>query len=205
MTNEPVRGRPDLINQAFMEGVEEIIGLAGVHAVANQIDSLCLNLSSNRAGSVIKAGPALTQRALEELYGSRGGRGISLRAGRSSFKYILRRYGAGLGLTEINYRLLPAPVRLRTGLVTLGNLLSENDIQMVQFSETNTAWIWRVEPCLMCQDRSSTEAVCAFLTGLLQEFLAWASGGKVYAVREVECHAMGRPACLFQIDQKPLE
>ena len=205
MTNEPAHTLPDLINQAFMEGVEENIGLAGIHAVANQVHALRFSPEGPEKPGSVAEGPWLTQQALEELYGPRGGRGIALRAGRSSFKYILRLHGGRLGLTDLNFRLLPAPIRLKTGLAAMASLLSESGWQKITFSEDGGAWFWRVEGCVLCRGRKAGEPLCAFLIGLLQEFLSWASGGKVYGVTEVECCATGGKACLFRVDQKPLE
>jgi predicted hydrocarbon binding protein len=204
MPNEPARSAPDFINQAFMEGVEEIIGMTGMHALANQIHDLRYTPDGAQEPAVSE-GPWLTQQALEGLYGARGGRGIALRGGRSSFKYILRLHGARLGLTDLNFRLLPAPVRLKTGLTALAGLLSESGQQKIVFSEEDGAWTWRVEDCVLCQGRKTSEPACAFHVGLLQEFLTWASGGKVFAVRETECRAMGKPECVFRVDQKSLD
>ncbi len=204
MANEFANGLPDIVYQAFMEGVEEIIGLTGMHALANQVHDLRFDPGAAQP-PVAAESPGLVEEALEGLYGARGGRGIALRAGRSSFKYILRLHGARLGLTDLNFRLLPAPVRLKTGMTSLAGLLSENGLQKAGFFEEEGAWFWRVEDCVLCRGRKSSEPVCAFYVGLLQEFLAWASGGRVYSVREVECKAMGKPACLFRVDQKPLD
>jgi predicted hydrocarbon binding protein len=62
-----------------------------------------------------------------------------------------------------------------------------------------------VENCPACRERTSNEPDCHILAGILQETLSWAGGGRVYRVRELECSAAGAPACLFQIDKKPLE
>ncbi len=209
MTDEPENYRTSRLGQIMLEGMEEIIGRSGVRAVLNTE-----GLSGFYRGGkepVEKVDEAqlselsTIQSALEEVYGKRGGRGITLRAGRASFKYILRIYGASLGLTDLNYRLLPAPLRLKTGLASLARLFSELEGGQVEIEQTGTAWTWQSQKCPFCWERTSKEPACTFTVGLLQEFLAWNSGGKVFHVEEVECRAKGKPACLFRIDMQPLE
>jgi predicted hydrocarbon binding protein len=145
------------------------------------------------------------QTALEAMYGKRGGRGITLRAGRAAFKYVLRAYGPWLNLLDLNYRLLPAPVRFKTGLDVLAKLFSDMGKTSIAVVESTDAWFWRIERCPFCWQIKSNEPVCTFLVGFLQEFFTWASGGKVYHVRETECLAMGKTACVIKVDIRPLE
>ncbi len=58
------------------------------------------------------------------MYGPRGGRGIAQRAGRAGFKYLLRQNGTSMGITDLNFRLLPVPARLKAGLEALGALMA---------------------------------------------------------------------------------
>ncbi len=201
--------RSSRLGQIVLEGVEEIIGRSGVQAVLNG-DEMARFYQPESAVAVQGNGsPApevsAIQSSLEEIYGQRGGRGISLRAGRAAFKYLLRSYGAALGLTGLNYRLLPAPVRLKTGLEALVRLFSDLEGGPVAVEQAQTAWLWRSEACPFCRQRTTSEPACPFTVGLLQEFLAWNSGGKVYHVEETECRASGKAACLFRIDMQPLE
>jgi predicted hydrocarbon binding protein len=195
------------IGEILLLGVEEIISRSGMNAV--------LNLAHLTPEGTLEFGEivrrmeykdiaAVTQ-ALESMYGPRGGRGIALRAGRASYKYILRQNGTVMGITDLNFRLLPVPARLKTGLDALALLMSKIGDEQVSVVETDQAWIWRSQRCPLCWQRSSKEAVCHFTVGLLQEFFAWASSGRVYSVTETECQAAGADACLFQIDKKALD
>ena len=77
--------------------------------------------------------------------------------------------------------------------------------EQVSVVENDQNWTWRSQHCPLCWQRTSTEPVCHFTVGMLQEFLAWASSGRVYSVNEIECQAAGADACLFQIDKKALD
>jgi predicted hydrocarbon binding protein len=209
MTIQPSQQSVSRLSQIMLEGVEEIAGRSGVRAALNAAE-----LSNLYETTVVGAAPggefpfneiSAIESALEEMYGKRGGRGIALRAGRAAFKYVLRAYGASLSLLDLNYRLLPAPVRFRTGLDMLARLFSELGRTPIAVVESADAWFWRIERCPFCWQIKSNEPVCTFLVGFLQEFFTWASGGKVYHVQETECLAMGKTACVIRVEVRPLE
>lgn len=200
-TTMPLSGTSK-IGGIYLRGVEEIIGKQAAQCLPVQ------QRSGQRTPSVAAAelvDVAALQQALEAVYGTRGGRGLALRAGRAGFKFLLRQYGAGVGLSELNFRLLPMQARLKTGLEVLAGLMSQLGDEVVQTEVQETCWLWRVEQCPICWQRDAKEPICHFTVGLLQEFFAWGSGGKVYQVEETACQANGDPACLIRIDKRPLD
>lgn len=196
------------LGEILLLGIEEIIGAPGLNAI--------LNLARLKPGAAeVKNGDPLkrmdnieiasVQEALETMYGMRGGRGIALRAGRTSFKYLLRQYGVRLGLVDLNFRLLPVPTRLKTGLEILAALIGQIGDDQVTIEDQEKYWIWSSRSCPICWERVSHEQVCHFTVGYVQEFIAWASGGRVFAVTETQCRAKGDPVCLIQIEKKSLD
>ena len=148
---------------------------------------------------------AAITRGLEKMYGPRGGRGVALRAGRAGFKYLLRQFGTSLGIIDLNYRMMPVPLRIKTGLHAMADLMGRIGDEQVIIGELDTVWTWTAERCPHCWQRTATEPVCQFPVGMLQEFLAWASSGRVYGIREVECLAAGGATCMIQIYKKALD
>jgi len=198
----------NLLMQVVQEGVREIIGQAGVNAVFNL--GLRTRLLPQEGGPDFEQDLTFEeiaglQIALESLYGPRGGRGIALRAGRASFPYFLRQFGERAGLTQMDFRLLPTQARLSSGLDVLARLLSNLCHITVRLEETPGHWLLWVENCPECWHRQTQEAVCHFWVVFLQEFMAWASNGRYYAVVESQCSALGASACVFQIDQQALD
>ncbi|HVP21117.1 MAG TPA: V4R domain-containing protein [Anaerolineaceae bacterium] len=199
MTNVSSDFNSSRLGQIMLAGTEEIIGQTGMQTLFRlaQYSGPSQTPALSDMGSI--------QLVLEEAFGPRGGRGVSLLAGRSSFRYILRQYGESLGLTRLAYRLLPGPSRLKSGLATLAGWFSDLSQGSVSVEVIPNAWLWRMERCPLCLGRHSTEPVCTYIVGLIQEFMAWAAGGKIYQVQEVDCLAMGSLACIVRIDGRPLD
>jgi predicted hydrocarbon binding protein len=208
MTYDSSRLNSSYLGQIMLAGTQEIIGPSEVQALYDTARQSALfhgQEASMGAWGATFSEMSSIQYALEQIYGGRGGRGISQRAGRASYKYILRQYGESLGLTTLDFRLLPAPARLKTGLETLAAWFSQLSQGLIVVESGDQGWLWRTEHCPLCWQRQSDEPVCTFTVGLIQEFLAWASGGKIYSVSEVECLAVGKPACVIRIDARPFE
>jgi predicted hydrocarbon binding protein len=149
--------------------------------------------------------PAFFQEGLEAMYGPRGGRGVALRIGRASFKYILRQFGEEMGFTSLDFRMLPPILKIRNGLCQLANKLSNLTGSSIKIIEEENNWFFQIENCPFCEGRHSAEPMCHFFIGFLQEFLAWTTGGKYYNIFERECRAINGRFCTIQIDKKALE
>lgn len=199
------------LSQVLLAGMQEIVGQSGVMAALNTVSLTgskdeALTCFEPEGGNLTFEGIVSLFKAMEQLYGIRGGHGVVLRSGKAAFKYLLRRFGVQMRLSELEYRLLPAPQRLKAGLVALGEILSFHCNTPVQVAENESAWIWRMDQCPWCLGRQSEESgVCYFITGLLQEYFSWVSGGRYYEVREAECQAASGLACVFQISKQPLD
>jgi predicted hydrocarbon binding protein len=198
---------PQRMGRIVLQGMEEIVGRNGVHAV--------LNLASH--GEFIENyPPANSERslpfklvsdlhvALEQAYGPRGGRGLALRMGRAAFAYGLREYGSQLGLTEMAFRLLPLPTKMHVGAKAFADLFNRHTDQVVRLEETDTHLFWHIERCPLCWERHTHEPVCHLAVGLLQESLYWVSGGKIFNVEEILCIARGDPSCTISIEKAPI-
>lgn len=196
------------LGRTLMDGVEEVIGRTGVYAVVNLASTSGMEqrlVASQRPKKSAYRDLMMVQLALEDMYGLRGGCGIMLRAGRACFKHILHQYGIPMGIVDLNYRLLPVQNRLKNGLAALAKQYSTLAETNVRLEDQENRWLWVETDCPFCWEREVDESLCSFTIGLLQEYLTWASAGRVYSVWEVECLAMGKPACLIQIDKQPLD
>ena len=109
-----------------------------------------------------------------------------------------------LGLTEMAFRLLSLPTKLRVGAKSFADLFNKHTDQKVSIEERNGRILWNIERCPLCWGRRADEPVCHLAVGLVQEALYWVSGGKVFNVEETACIASGSPICTLEIDQTPI-
>lgn len=205
MVNTIVNTPLKVTTQILLDGAQEILGMETLQKV---VERVAPGGSSPCGGAFHKlplreAGPFL--RALEEMYGQPSGRGLALRIGRAAFRYGLKCFGDRAGFLSVEYRLLPAPRRLESGLRSLACLFGEEYCSKISVSDEGTCWLWRME-----RDPKTAGPDCFLIAGLLQEFTTWAGGGRFYRVVEIECaegrsEAAGSPACVFRIEKKPLD
>jgi len=106
----------DRMGRIILSGMEEIFGSNEISSVFTQAPlakfdepgmsrQMELDLSFERL-------PQL-QSSLEKTYGLTAGRGLAIRSGRACFKHLLREFGTEMGLTDLEYRLLSLPARLK--------------------------------------------------------------------------------------------
>lgn len=139
--------------------------------------------------------------AAVERFGANAAAGIFHRAGRGGFALLLVQLGEQAGFTRPDFKLLPMQRKILTGLDLLGALLSSAGGQVITVDSDASYYYWRVTGCWHCTEQPG----CRYYAGLLQEYMAWLGGGKVFWAEEVECTAHGQPACLFRISKKPLD
>ncbi len=200
-----VSANPNLNAQILLDGAQEILGRETLRNVIERISpsGQSANALAHAAGRGSAGGsPALGDagsfvRALEEIYGAPGGRGLALRIGRASFRSWLKYFGDKAGFRTTEFRLLPAPRRLKNGLQTLAQFIGEESGRAVSVSDGEDCWLWRVD--------SACSHNCFLIAGLLQEFTTWAGGGRFYRVVETECLASGGLACVDRIEKNPLD
>lgn len=199
---------PQKMGRIIFLGLEEVIGKSGVDSILQlaSLDALIQERPSARADKTFPFETvSLLQRTLEQKFGPRGGHGLALRAGRSTFKYGIKEYGSMLGLTEMAFRLLPLSTKLHSGAKTFSDLFNKHTDQKVRVEETKNEIFWHIECCPLCWQREAKEPVCYLAVGVLQEALYWLSGGKIFNVEEVDCIAKGDSSCMISINKEPID
>lgn len=187
--------------------MEEIVGSNGVNAT--------LNLAS--LSSFIKNYPPPNQKlefpfenvsniqvALEKLYGPHAGRGVALRIGRACFVQGLRDFGPMVGLTDMAFRMMPLPSKLKFGANAFAEIFNKYSDQRVRIEDDGKAIYWHIDRCPLCWERKTESPSCHLAVGLLQEALYWVSGGKFFNVEETRCIANGDATCTIVIDKTPV-
>ena len=193
----------------FFESIQEITGKNGLNSILNYagLSTLIDNLPpDNLERSFDFSYFSIINQALTEIYGERGGRGISLRIGKTTFADVLKDYGAIAGVGDFAFKILPMQAKVKFGLNAMARVFSEKSDQISYLIEGDDHYIYKIERCPVCWGRKEQDnQVCYYMVGLLQEGLNWASGGKEFQVIETSCIAMGDHACEFEIQKKYLE
>ena len=198
---------PNVMGRSFLSSVEEVVGGKGYLAI----------LSSAGLPKLIETAPPKNlkkqfpfeninriQTALEQLYGTQCGQGLSLRVGRAFFNFTLREFGPQVGLSDSAFRLLPLKKKIKAGLELLAEIFNRYSDQQVSVSENGNLY-WTIEHCPICWGKKNQFKTCSLMIGFLQEAMYWITGGRQFHIEEQQCHAIGDPTCTFCIDEKPIE
>ncbi len=199
---------PNRFGRIFLNALEEIMGRNGINAILNMagLPHLIGNMPPDNLNKEFYFAyfSALNQ-ALEEMYGTRGGRGLALRSGRVLFAEGLSSFGAFIGVSDLAFRVLPLQAKLKAGLPALGGLFNQLSDQVVRVEDPGGDYfLYHIDRCPVCWARTSDRPVCFVAAGLLEESLRWVSGGRTFRVDEIKCIAVGDEACSFAIYKEPL-
>ena len=198
---------PNLIAKIYLEAIEEIMGANGVKALLNMANMQHL-IDNYPPGNLAKefdfADFAHLNEAMELMYGHRGGRALSLRAGRKAFDQGLRNFGAMVGVADKTFRLLPLKLRMKVGLGAMAKAFSTTSDQISYVTEEADRFVYVIERCPVCWGRHSDSSICHAAMGIIQEGLNWGTGGMQFKTAEVTCIARGDSACRFSISKEPI-
>ncbi len=192
---------------------EEVVGKQGLYVVLRKaglerlIDNYPPEDFTTAAGITNRDYTALCTELL--TFFGRAGRGGLIRIGRKSSQLAVKKQMEMLGLSKLvsASKLLPAGLKLKTGLefniAMFTNIYKQGGADWHARSEDRgDKWAYIVETCGLCVDRAADATICHVFTGLLQESVVWLME-KEYDVQEVECRAMGAPACVWEISKQP--
>ncbi|MCG8348746.1 MAG: 4-vinyl reductase [Chloroflexales bacterium] len=144
-----------------------------------------------------------TSLALETMYGSRGARGLELRAGRVGFSLGLKEFGPLLGLADLALKLMPVTMKLKIVLNAVAQTFDRFSDQSSHVEEKQQQFIYHMTRCSNCIERPEPTATAYFARGIIEESITWVSGGKLFTVNQCSCIGQGAVSCAFTIDKEP--
>ena len=193
----------------YLESIREIIGENGLLAILNfaHLSSLGEDLPPD---NLVRAFDfsyfSMINQSLQEIYGERGGRGLALRTGRTTFDDVLKHYGALAGVGDPAFRILPMEKKIKFGLNAMARIFSEKSDQITTLEETKEHFLYQIKRCPVCWGRTGEDhVICYYMVGLLKEGLHWVSGGKEFNITETKCIALGDEICEFEILKSPFK
>jgi predicted hydrocarbon binding protein len=193
---------------------EEVVGQKGLHIVLREagLERLINNYPPNelRLSGLLSYGDyADLSSGLLNFYG-RAGKSMVLRIGRISAKHGIEQQGALFGLgAVIAAKVLPLPTQLKIGLDTIQNGFqklanSVGQVLHLRIEDRGDKWAYVAPECAMCAGKQADDRICWLFNGTLQESLHWQTG-KDLLIEEVECRALGAPACVWEVSKTPKE
>jgi predicted hydrocarbon binding protein len=195
---------PNRFAKAYFVAMDEVMGRHGLATLLGHahLDRYLDNPpdDSLEQGFDFRDLSALSK-ALEEMYGSRGGRGMALRIGRAAFAMGLKEFGIMRGLGDPAFQSLPLPMRVDFGLKALASLFNNFSDQECAVEADNTAYVFHIANSPMAWGRVADKPVCHAQVGVIQEALRWATNGYEFHVMETACSATGRDNCTFRINK----
>jgi predicted hydrocarbon binding protein len=199
---------PNMIAKIYLEAIEEVMGTNGMKALLNMANMQDL-IDNFPPGNLAKAFDfvdfAHLNEAMEMMYGPRGGRALSLRAGRKAFDQGLKNLGAMVGVADRAFRLLPMRYRMKVGLGAMAKAFTTTSDQICHVEEEDDHFLYVIERCPVCWGRHADSPICHAAMGIILEGLNWGTDGLKFKVAEVTCIAKGDPTCNFVIQKEPIE
>lgn len=199
---------PNKMGRIVLTAMEEIMGRHGVNAILNLahlhhlVDAYPPN--NLELGFTFSEFSAI-QQTVDEMYGVRGGRGLAMRAGRETWRLALKEFVPVLGISDLAIRTLPLGIKLKIGLDVFAQTLNKFSDQQVRLGEDHRGYLWIIERCPICWNRTSNQPCCHLAVGLLEQSLDWVSKGRRFQVEEVSCIAQGDETCTIVISKKPID
>ncbi len=192
----------------YLLAIEDVIGKNGLNATLNlaHLSHLIDNYPPETLDKQFDFADFSTiSMALEEVYGSKGGRLLSSRAGKIYFEYALKAFGEKAGLFAPEFSSLPSQEKLRTGLSLIANASNSLSDQNITVEEREADFLYTFHACPSCWGRSGEEKpICAMPTSFLQGCVNFLVDGKEFFLQEEKCVAVGDEFCQFII-KKPIE
>lgn len=191
---------------------EEVVGKNGLTVILRQagLDALIGNFPPNQ----LKITRMLTfgdytglSTGLLDFFG-RAGKSMTLRIGRQTARYAVEYQGALFGTAALlASKVLPVATQIKMGLnaTQLGfRKLSQSvgQDQRLRVEDRGGHFAYVAEDCPSCAGKHADAPICMIQTGGLHEALGWQIG-KEFQIEEVECRAMGAPACVWLINKTP--
>jgi len=198
---------PNIWGRSILISAEEILGEKGIRSLLN-LSGLQEYIGNYPPDNIQKAFPfthvAKLQQGLYDMYGSKGARVFATRGGEQTFQHSMDKYDKVTKAAQAAMGLGSIDTRMKIGVNFFAKFFNTVSDQYIRIEDTDAQWLWIIERCPMCWERKADEPVCHLGVGVLNAASRWATKGSKFRISEVECIAMGAPACVLAIDKQPI-
>jgi len=171
---------PNKMGRLYLTALEEVLGKNGINTVLRLAD-LAQFIDHYPPDNLDKqfdfAYIAALNDAIETIYGVRGGRGLEQRVGRKLFSEGLRNFGALSGAGDLAFKVLPLSAKLKIGVPAIARVFNAVTDQISNVYEYEDHFIYTLERCSMCWERSTDQPGCHTAVSIIHEARKWLTRG----------------------------
>ncbi len=147
-----------------------------------------------------------------ELYNffGRAGKSMTIRIGRLAVERSVEQQASVFGLNALvaASKLLPMGAQVKAALSVMQSGLikiskQKGDQRVLKLEDRGDKIAYIDEGCSACAGKTADSHICGIFNGSIAQALLWLTG-KTFDVQEVECRAMGAPACVWEINKEPI-
>jgi len=138
----------------------------------------------------------------------RAGKSMVVRTGRLTSKYAVEKQSGVYNVAaKTAAKLLPSAMQAKLVLDNMAEgynkLYAENGLSLhFSVEDRGDKWGFVSVECPLCAGKEADVHMCWGRIGALKEALNWLTG-KEFDVEEVECRALGAPACIWEVSKAP--
>jgi len=210
--HDPVADLP--IVEAYMRwalmAAEEVVGKQGLGIILreNNLERFVENYPPEnlKLSQAVSCGEYASLCAGVLKFYGRAGKSVVIRIGRISSKYAIEKQGAIFNIAaRTAIKLMPLSSQIKTGLENMQDgfrkIYKEGGSEFhLRIEDRGDKWAYLADDCPLCAGKESDSHICWSWIGALKETSMWLTG-KELEIEEVECRAMGAPACVWEISK----
>ncbi|GAP22314.1 hypothetical protein [Leptolinea tardivitalis] len=197
---------PNKFIRIFLLSLEDVAGQNGVKAILNMAgqSNLIGNYPpDNMEGEFDFSHYSMINAALNDLYGSKGARILSLRAGNAVFSESIGDLGNVLDTNSESYQSKSLEEKIEFGLALVRSVISGKKETSIPRTEDG-CFLYSVQHCPVCWGRTTSAPECFLTAGLLQAVVRWSTNGLDFPVTQVKAHSCGDATCDYVISTTPI-
>lgn len=189
---------PHQFARIALDLLSELLGEHGARALLRRADlASWIDQPPQPSLTDMIAGVSLSKLmgALEDLYGTRGGRALGRRIGSALIDRCLKDVGALAGMQEEEFQRLPLRTRARLGVGALRRVLAQLGTMPADVSLDGEHLRFSVTDCPYCVGRTLESAGCSPLVGMVEAAMRLAVPELPWLPEETACRSVRGSVC----------
>jgi hypothetical protein len=198
---------PNNLSRAFLLALEDVMGVNGLNAILNLANQSKFIGNYPADDSDIKFDFAYISSiigATEEMYGPKGGRILSMRAGQATFKQMIADVGEPVDPNDETFKALSIANKLQFGMTFIRSTFTGTKTAPVPQMDGGE-FLYKVPYCSCCWGRTTETYTCFLTTGLLRATLRWITNGLDFNITQITARSCGDVSCDYIVPIIPME